>query len=190
MKTPDRHRTGTPPSAENSLRGLYLGVSCYRRPTIGASPTTFHTVSLRTRVNRSYAGPLLVLLLQRCRAESSGSLHAGIGQVLMDQCHRHSTLSHRGGAPLDRATTRVASCEYARLARLLEERFPRAFSPGVLIERRTVQRLPRQDEAPFVEVDGPLKPAGVGISPDEGKERPDSQVPSYTRAVILDYSPL
>jgi len=45
MKTPDRRRTGTPPSAENSLRGLYLGVSCYRRPTIGASPTTFHTVS-------------------------------------------------------------------------------------------------------------------------------------------------
>src|SRR5215213_11875618 len=69
----------------------------------------------RTSVNRSYAGALLVLLLQRCRAGSSGSLHAGIGQVLMDQRHRHSTLSHRGGAPLDRATTRVASCEYARL---------------------------------------------------------------------------
>ena len=100
-----------------------------------------------TRVNRSYAGALLVLLLQRCRAGSSRSLHAGIGQVLMDQRHRHSTLSHRGGAPFDRATTRVASCEYARQARLLEERLPRAFSPGVLIERRTVQRLPRQDKA-------------------------------------------
>ena len=70
----------------------------------------------------------------------------------MDQRH-HSTLSHRGGAPLDRATTRVASCEYARQARLLEQ-LPRAFSPSVLIERRTVQRLPRQDEAPFVEFDG------------------------------------
>src|SRR5215212_9142164 len=45
MKTPDRSRTGTPPSAENGLRGLYFGVWCNRRPTIGASPTTFHTVS-------------------------------------------------------------------------------------------------------------------------------------------------
>jgi hypothetical protein len=45
MKTPDRRR-GTPPSAENGPTGLYFGVSCYRRPTIGASsPTTFHTVS-------------------------------------------------------------------------------------------------------------------------------------------------
>src|SRR5215208_4216721 len=45
MKTPDRCRSGTPPSAENGLRGLYFGVWCYRRPTIGASPATFHTVS-------------------------------------------------------------------------------------------------------------------------------------------------
>src|SRR5215207_1036203 len=45
MKTPDRCRTGTPPSAENGPTGLYFGVSCYRRPTIRASPTTFHTVS-------------------------------------------------------------------------------------------------------------------------------------------------
>jgi hypothetical protein len=45
MKTPDRRRSGSPPSAENSLRGLYFGVWCYPRPTIGASPTTFHTVS-------------------------------------------------------------------------------------------------------------------------------------------------
>src|SRR5215218_8288761 len=108
----------------------------------------------------------------------------------MDQRHRHSTLSHRGGTPLDRATTRVASCEYARQARLLEERLPRTFLPGVLIERRTVKRLPCQDEAPFVEVDGTFQPTGVGISPDEGKERPDSEVPSYTRAVVLDYGPL
>src|SRR5919107_2688954 len=100
----------------------------------------------RTRVNGSYAGPLLVLLLQRCGAESSGSLHAGIGQVLMYQRHCHSTLSHRGGAPLDRATTRVASCEYARQTRLQEERFPQPFSPGALIERRTVQLPTGQDE--------------------------------------------
>src|SRR5215208_722671 len=45
MKTPDRCRSGTPPSAENGLRGFYFGVWCYRRPTIGASPATFHTVS-------------------------------------------------------------------------------------------------------------------------------------------------
>jgi hypothetical protein len=45
MKTPDRCRSGTPPSAESGLRGLYFGVSCYRKPTIGASPTTVHTVS-------------------------------------------------------------------------------------------------------------------------------------------------
>src|SRR5215208_330913 len=52
MKTPDRCRSGTPPSAENGLRGLYFGVWCYRRPTIGASPATFHTVSLGTSVNK------------------------------------------------------------------------------------------------------------------------------------------
>src|SRR5215204_5961299 len=52
MKTPDRCRSGTPPSAENGLRGLYFGVWCYRRPTIGASPATFHTVSPGTSVNR------------------------------------------------------------------------------------------------------------------------------------------
>jgi hypothetical protein len=52
MKTPDRGRSGTLPSAENGLRGLYFGVWCYRRPTIGDSPTTFHTVSPRTLVNR------------------------------------------------------------------------------------------------------------------------------------------
>src|ERR687897_3351729 len=116
----------------------------------------------------------------KCRPSSQ----TPVGQVLMDQRHRHSTLSHRGGAPLDRATTHVASCEYARQARLLEEWLPRAFSPSVLVERRTVQLPARQDEAAFVEFDGTLKPAGVGISPDEGKERPDSEVPSFTRAVI------
>src|SRR5215217_5269504 len=51
MKTPDRPRTDTPPSGENGLTGLYFGVLCYRRATIGASPTTFHTLSPRTSVN-------------------------------------------------------------------------------------------------------------------------------------------
>src|SRR5215213_1486367 len=51
MKTPDRCRSGTPPSAENGLRGFYFGVWCYRRPTIGASPATFHTVSPSTQVD-------------------------------------------------------------------------------------------------------------------------------------------
>src|SRR5215203_785330 len=51
MKTPHKCRTGTPPSAENGPTGHYFGVSCYRRPTIRASPTTFHTVSPRTLVN-------------------------------------------------------------------------------------------------------------------------------------------
>src|SRR5215203_3970116 len=34
-----------PTKRRNGPTGLYFGVSCYRRPTIGASPTTFHTVS-------------------------------------------------------------------------------------------------------------------------------------------------
>src|SRR5215217_6888241 len=45
MKTPDRCRIGSPPGTENGPTGLYFGISCYRRATIRASPTTFHTVS-------------------------------------------------------------------------------------------------------------------------------------------------
>jgi hypothetical protein len=45
MKTPDRCRIGSPPGTESGPTGLYFGISCYRRPTIRASPTTFHTVS-------------------------------------------------------------------------------------------------------------------------------------------------
>src|SRR5829696_8420074 len=52
MKTPDRCRIGSPPGTENGPTGLYFGISCYRRPTIRASPTTFHTVSLRGSVNK------------------------------------------------------------------------------------------------------------------------------------------
>jgi hypothetical protein len=35
MKTPNRRRTGTPPSAQNGLRGLHFGVCCYRRAPSG-----------------------------------------------------------------------------------------------------------------------------------------------------------
>jgi hypothetical protein len=45
MKSPDRCRIGSPPGTENGPTGLYFGISCYRRPTIRASPTTVHTVS-------------------------------------------------------------------------------------------------------------------------------------------------
>src|SRR5215203_2341379 len=41
-----------PTKRRNGPTGLYFGVSCYRRPTIGASPPTFHTVSPRTPLNR------------------------------------------------------------------------------------------------------------------------------------------
>ena len=41
MKSPDRHRTGSPPSAQNGLRGHYFGVWCYRRPTTGAFSNYF-----------------------------------------------------------------------------------------------------------------------------------------------------
>src|ERR671910_2461146 len=52
MKTLDRRRTGSPPSAANGPTGPYFGVWCYRRSTFGASPTTFLTVSLRCWVNK------------------------------------------------------------------------------------------------------------------------------------------
>jgi hypothetical protein len=51
MKTPDRSRTGSPPSAQNGPTELYFSVSCYRGATIRASPTTFHTVSLRSTLS-------------------------------------------------------------------------------------------------------------------------------------------
>src|SRR5215213_10530897 len=108
----------------------------------------------------------------------------------MDQPHCHRALAHRGGAPLDRAAAHVTRGEYARQARLQEKRLPRAFLPVVLMERRIVELPTGQDEAAFVEVYGTFQPAGVGISSDEGKERSDSEVPSYTRAVILDNGPL
>jgi hypothetical protein len=45
MKSPDRWRTGIPPSAENGSKGPGLAISRYGKPTIEVAPTTFHTVS-------------------------------------------------------------------------------------------------------------------------------------------------
>src|SRR3712207_5956618 len=52
MKSPERDLTTTLPSAENGSTGLHFGVSHYRRTSLKGPPTTFHTVSLGTRVNR------------------------------------------------------------------------------------------------------------------------------------------
>jgi hypothetical protein len=52
----------------------------------------------------------------------------------MDQPHRHSAVSYRGSTPLDRASAHFTRREYSRQARLQEERFPRTFLPGVLIQ--------------------------------------------------------
>src|SRR5215204_3794742 len=85
---------------------------------------------------------------------SSRFLHAGIGQVLMDQPHCHRALAHRRGAPLDRAAAHVTRREYSWHASLQEERLPRTFLPVVVIECRIVQLPARQDEAALVEFDG------------------------------------
>ena len=92
----------------------------------------------RTRVDRFYAGPLLVLLLWQCRAESSRSLHPGCGQVLVDQPHGHRALAHRGGYPLDRTGAHVARREHAGQARLQGVRLPRAVPPEIPIEHGAV----------------------------------------------------
>src|SRR5215218_10965452 len=94
----------------------------------------------------------------------------------MDQPHCHRALPHRGGAPLDRATTHVTRGEYARHASLQQKRLPRTFLPVVLIERRIVQFPNGQDEAALVEFDAPFEPAGVGLRADEDKERPRPRV--------------
>jgi hypothetical protein len=56
---------------------------------------------------------------------------------------------------LDRAAAHVARREYARQARLQEVRFPPKFLPDVPFERGTIQRPTCQDEAAFVEFEGP-----------------------------------
>src|SRR5215212_8538177 len=48
MKSPDRCRPVPHQAQKTAPQDSIFGVSCYRRPTIGASPTTFHTVSPRT----------------------------------------------------------------------------------------------------------------------------------------------
>src|SRR5919107_3450141 len=108
----------------------------------------------------------------------------------MDQPHSHGALPHRGGDSLDRATARVASGEYARQARLQGIRAPLNTFPDDSIERGVIQRLPRQDKAALVEVDGPSQPAGVGLGTDEDEECPRLKGPTLTRAVVLDHDPL
>src|SRR5215213_3080312 len=123
-------------------------------------------------------------------AESSHFLHAGIGQVLMDQPHCHRALAHRGGAPLDRAAAHVTRGEDSRHASLQEKRLPRTFLPVVLIERRIVQLPTCQYEAALVEFDGTFDPSRVGLRADEDKERPRPKSPACARAVVLDHDPL
>jgi hypothetical protein len=98
--------------------------------------------------------------------------HAGLGQILMDERNRHRALAHSGGAALDRSAANVARREYPLQARLQAVRLPRKSLPGVFLGRGSVQRSPRQDEAAFVEFDGSLEPACVGLRPDEDEKRP------------------
>ena len=85
---------------------------------------------------------------------------------------------------------RVTGGEYPGHAGLEEERLPRTLLPVVRVERGAVQRLPRQDEAAFVELDGPPEPAGVGLRADKDEEGPHLQGPVCARAVVLDHDPV
>jgi hypothetical protein len=82
MKTPDRCRTGSPPRAENVPTGLYVGVSCYRRATIGLLQLLFiqsqKKNSRKFEVSRSPA----VLLFGTPRA-AHGSLLEPEGSVFV-----------------------------------------------------------------------------------------------------------
>jgi hypothetical protein len=69
MKTPDRSRTSAPPSAENGPTGLYFGVWCCSKPTSGPTPTTFHTVSPRTPLNKGAGAVKPRCMLSRRREE-------------------------------------------------------------------------------------------------------------------------
>src|SRR5919107_2044283 len=144
--------------------------------TTCASSTTIGVFSSAIRGQIYVGGPR-----GRRGAESSRSLRAGIGQVLMDQPHCHRALAHRGGAPLDRAAAHVTRGEYSRHASLQEKRLPRAFLPVVLMERGIVQLPTGQDEATLVKIDAPIEPAGVGLRADEDKERPRPKSPACTR---------
>src|SRR5215218_11393609 len=108
----------------------------------------------------------------------------------MDQLDRHRALAHRRGHPLDRTSTHVASCEHTGQVRLQGVRLPRKVPPEIPIEHGALQRSPCQDEAAFVEFDGALEPASVGLRPDEDKECFRSEGSTCARAVVLDYDSL
>jgi len=107
VKTPDRSRTGTPPSAENGPTGLYFGVSCYRRPTSRASPTTFHTVSLSTRVNKALSPWVAITSAgkgghahERASTQDKTQGHARVGRgALLQQRDAHIVGYYTEGRP-------------------------------------------------------------------------------------------
>src|SRR5215210_4571852 len=107
----------------------------------------------------------------------------------MDEPHRHRALAHRGSDSLDRATAHVTSGEYARQTRLQKIRFSRKSLPNGTLKRRTLQRPARQDEAAFVEFDGPLEPVGVGLRTDEDEEGSRPEGSTSVRAVVPDHEP-
>ncbi len=83
---------------------------------------------------------------------------------------------------------------------------PAANTPGRLVSKRYGSRKrgrqstppsaersnspPRQDEAALVELDGPFKPAGVGLRTDEDEEGTRSEGSLRAPAVVLDHDPL
>src|SRR5215212_8132893 len=75
MKSPDRCRPVPHQAQKTAPQDSIFGVSCYRRPTIGASPTTFHTVSLRGWVNKGLSS-----LLRRLAPEPRDPSCDGYGQ--------------------------------------------------------------------------------------------------------------
>ena len=63
-------------------------------------------------------------------------------------------------------------------------------SPGLPFERRTDQRLSRQDKAAFVEFDGSFEPSCVGLRADKDVEGSRREGPACARAVVLDHTPV
>src|SRR4028119_2095887 len=89
----------------------------------------------RTRVDRVADS---VPAYPHTRIGARPSSHIGIGQVLMNQPHRHSALPHGGGHTLDRTAAHVARREHSRHARLQQVRLSSESAPGASLKRRTV----------------------------------------------------